>query len=154
MTYLTDSPVVRPSGWARAAATLFAAAAMFQIVLVAGAPVGRFAWGGQHPGTLPPGLRVASIGSAMLLAGAAVLLARPRLHRRGRVRLLIGLIGLGVVSAALNGASSSAGERAVGVPFALALVTLLVLALRAEQAGHRLPGHGERTGSSQDQGRQ
>ncbi|HET9880007.1 MAG TPA: hypothetical protein VFQ81_11990 [Candidatus Limnocylindria bacterium] len=39
---------------------LLAVIAMFQLALAAGAPLGAMAWGGGHPGVLPPRLRVAS----------------------------------------------------------------------------------------------
>ena len=42
------------------AATLLAVIAIFQIALALGAPWGSAAWGGQHPGVLPPRLRRSS----------------------------------------------------------------------------------------------
>lgn len=38
----------------------------FQVALVFGAPLGRFAWGGQHKGVLPRKLRIASIFSIVI----------------------------------------------------------------------------------------
>ena len=56
---------------------LIAVVAVFQLGLVAGAPWGAAAWGGTHPGTLPPRLRAASAGSVVILAVMAwILLAR------------------------------------------------------------------------------
>ena len=49
------------------AASLIAVVALFQLALVFGAPWGQAAWGGQNPGRLPARLRVASLGSAVLL---------------------------------------------------------------------------------------
>lgn len=54
----------------------------FQIALAAGAPLGRFAWGGQHPEKLPRNLRIGSAISCLVHAafiavalGAAGLIA-------------------------------------------------------------------------------
>lgn len=49
------------------AASLMAIVALFQLALVFGAPWGQAAWGGQNPGPLPTRLRIASLGSALLL---------------------------------------------------------------------------------------
>jgi hypothetical protein len=45
---------------AAVAAAGFAAIAVFELLLAAGAPMGSAAWGGAHPGRLPSELRVAS----------------------------------------------------------------------------------------------
>ena len=55
------------------ALTLLAALAVFQGLLVAGQPLGRFAWGGQHE-VLPPNLRIGSAVSIALYAAFAVLI--------------------------------------------------------------------------------
>ena len=55
------------------ALTLLAALAVFQGLLVAGQPLGRFAWGGQHE-VLPPNLRIGSAVSIGLYAAFAVLI--------------------------------------------------------------------------------
>ncbi len=49
----------------------------FQIALAAGAPLGAAAWGGRHPGVLPPRLRIASafVGLVVYPLMAAVVLA-------------------------------------------------------------------------------
>ena len=44
---------------------LLAALTAFQLLLILGAPLGRFAWGGQHE-VLPRGLRVGSAFSIVL----------------------------------------------------------------------------------------
>jgi len=44
---------------------LLAALAVFQVALIAGAPLGHFAWGGQHR-VLPAKLRVGSVVSIVL----------------------------------------------------------------------------------------
>lgn len=48
---------------------------LFQIGLALGAPWGAAAWGGQNPGRLPSGLRIASAVSALVLALLAWILA-------------------------------------------------------------------------------
>ncbi|MEW9873186.1 hypothetical protein [Arthrobacter sp. HS15c] len=53
-----------------AACALLAALAVFQAALIAGAPLGRFAWGGQHD-VLPAKLR---IGSATSMTPTVVVL--------------------------------------------------------------------------------
>ena len=50
-----------------AACTILAALAVFQAALIAGAPIGGFAWGGQHE-VLPPRLRIGSAVSIVLYA--------------------------------------------------------------------------------------
>ena len=48
---------------------------LFQLALAFGAPWGRFAWGGQYPGTLPAGYRIASAFSVLVygfIAGLAL----------------------------------------------------------------------------------
>lgn len=48
--------------------------AVFQLVLIAGAPLGRFAWGGQHV-VLPPRLRIGSAVSIIIYAFIALIVA-------------------------------------------------------------------------------
>jgi hypothetical protein len=55
------------------AALLIGIVVVFQVALVAGAPWGAAAWGGQHPGRLPGRLRVASAISAIVLVALAFL---------------------------------------------------------------------------------
>ncbi len=113
---------------------LLAALAVFQVALICGAPLGRFAWGGQHV-VLPPRLRVGSVVSVVLYALFAVLI----LQGAGAVDLLPeGLAGVGLwvltgylaLGVALNAISRSRPERLVMTPVALALLAVcLVLAL-------------------------
>jgi hypothetical protein len=67
-----------PSRRAGAAAAVgFAGIAAYQVALALGAPFGSAAWGGAHPGTLPPGLRVASdVGAALRGFAALIILQR------------------------------------------------------------------------------
>ena len=108
--------------------------AVFQLFLVAGAPLGRFAWGGQHT-VLPTGLRIGSVVSVAIYAAVALLMLQAAgvidVLPEGLVVVamwvLTGYFALGV---ALNLASRSRPERMVMTPVALVLaVCCLVLAL-------------------------
>jgi hypothetical protein len=114
---------------------LLAALAIFQGMLIAGAPLGRMAWGGQHR-VLPARLR---IGSAVSIAVYAVF-ADAALAKAGLVPPLVSetftsisvwvltaYFALGVV---MNGISRSKPERLIMTPTALVLAALyLVLSL-------------------------
>ncbi|GAB3306927.1 hypothetical protein GCM10027451_14690 [Geodermatophilus aquaeductus] len=113
---------------------VLAALAVFQLALVGGAPLGRFAWGGQHD-VLPARLRVGSVVSIAIYGVVAVVLLQAagayRALPRGLVDVgiwvLTGYFALGV---ALNAISRSRPERLVMTPVALVLaVVCLVLAL-------------------------
>jgi hypothetical protein len=59
---------------------LFAAMAVFQATLAAGAPLGAHVLGGRYSDTLPPRLRAFSgIAAILLLSFAGVMLARARI---------------------------------------------------------------------------
>ncbi|MGY1729152.1 hypothetical protein ACI79J_19505 [Geodermatophilus sp. SYSU D01062] len=113
---------------------LLAALAVLQLALAGGAPLGRFAWGGQHV-VLPPRLRVGSVLSIGVYAVVALLV----LQAAGAVDLLPGglvevgmwvLTGYFALGVVLNALSRSRPERLVMTPVALALaVVCLVLAL-------------------------
>ncbi|KGN40529.1 hypothetical protein [Knoellia aerolata] len=105
--------------------------ALFQLALALGAPLGRFAWGGQHR-VLPTGLRV---GSALGIA-TYVLIAVLALDRTGAVDVLpdrFSRVGMWVVLAyfvlgiGLNAASRSESERRVMVPVTVVLAALSLL---------------------------
>ena len=118
-----------------AACTILAALAVFQVALIAGAPIGRFAWGGQHQ-ILPPRLRVGSVVSIVLYAAFALaILERTSLvtvfGSIGFVQMacwvLFGYFTLGIV---MNSISRSKPERNTMVPVSLVLAVLvLVVAL-------------------------
>lgn len=105
---------------------------VFQIALAAGAPWGRFAWGGQHTGVLPVGYRIGSAVS-LLVYGFIALLA---LDCAGLLRLFppgfsqvgmwvaFGLLALGVL---MNAISRSKHERLTATPVALVLAVLALL---------------------------
>ena len=118
------------------AAVGFLAIALFQAALALGAPLGTAAWGGTHPGALPPKLRVASaFACSFWLFAALVVLERggseivslpPTLARWGTWVLVV-LLPIGAI---MNFASASRWERFVWGPIALVLAGLcLVVAL-------------------------
>jgi hypothetical protein len=104
-------------------------------MLIAGQPLGRFAWGGQHT-VLPTGLRVGSAVSIALYAAFAVLIlcaagaltVLPAGFVDVAMWILSGYFALGI---ALNAISRSRPERLVMTPVVLVLAAVcLVLALR------------------------
>lgn len=117
------------------ALTLLAGLIIFQIALAAGAPLGRFAWGGKFDGVLPAKLRVASLVAALLLLLFGIFVA----HKPGWVSLLdsaIVTIGLWIIFAQLvlntlgNLASKSPAERKTMAPISgILVVCILLLAL-------------------------
>jgi hypothetical protein len=116
-------------------AVLLAALAVFQASLVAGAPWGRLAWGGQHV-VLPTNLRVGSAVSIALYGLFAVFM----LQAAGAVEVLPrGLVDVGIwvlagyfiLGVVMNAVSRSRPERLVMTPVVLALAGVcLVLAVR------------------------
>ncbi|WP_091330050.1 hypothetical protein [Geodermatophilus ruber] len=105
------------------------ALAVFQAFLVLGAPLGRFAWGGQHR-VLPVALRIGSVVSIVIYALiAGVVLARADLVSPGVSEAILrtatwvvtGYFFLGI---GLNLASRSRPERAVMTPTVALLCAL------------------------------
>ena len=108
--------------------------AVLQVLLVSGAPLGRYAWGGQHV-VLPGRLRVGSAVSIALYALFALVIVQaaggvdvlPAGLVDVAVWVLVGYFALGVV---MNAVSRSRPERLVMTPAALALAgACAVLAL-------------------------
>ncbi|MFI6291397.1 hypothetical protein ACIBEJ_07395 [Nonomuraea sp. NPDC050790] len=107
---------------------------LFQLALAAGAPLGRFAWGGQHD-VLPPRLRAGSLVAIAIYA----LIALVALDRGGRISLLpdaVAVVAMWVVfgylvlATLLNALSRSKPERYAMTPVTIALAALsLPLAL-------------------------
>lgn len=107
----------------------------FQLALIAGAPIGHFAWGGQHR-VLPAKLRIGSVSSiAIYLLFAVFLLSKSGMWAiiTHQPTLAIGLwimtiyLFLGVL---LNGISRSRPERLTMTPVALVLaICFLIVAL-------------------------
>ena len=112
---------------------LMTALIIFQAALIAGAPLGRFAWGGQDR-VLPVQKRLGSATSiglylifAVLVverAGLATVLGWPGFVAIA-VWVLVGYFGLGII---LNGLSRSRAERWTMAPLSavLAVLTLVV----------------------------
>jgi hypothetical protein len=112
------------------ACVILAALAVFQAALIAGAPLGHFAWGGQHR-VLPRNLRIGSIVSIVLYAFFAAII----LQRAGVIAVLpapVADVGIWVVAAylalgiPLNAISRSLPERYTMTPVVIALFALVV----------------------------
>lgn len=109
--------------------------AVFQLLLIGGLPLGRFAWGGQHE-VLPTRLRIGSAVSIVLYALFALLvLERAQLTSLipsatfifVATWVLTGYFALGVL---MNGISRSKPERFLMTPVSLVLAGLcLVVAI-------------------------
>lgn len=104
---------------------------LFQIALIAGAPIGRYAWGGSHE-VLPTRLRVASAFSIILyvlfsglILAKAGLLSVPFSESATDVAMwiLTGYFFLGVL---MNGISRSKPERLLMTPVAAVLAVLFL----------------------------
>ncbi|KRE81022.1 hypothetical protein [Arthrobacter sp. Soil762] len=117
------------------ACVLLAALAVFQAALIEGAPLGRFAWGGQH-NILPTKLRIGSATSIILY----ILFAYVALAKAGMAAPLVNqgftdvfcwvLTAYFAVGIVLNGISRSKPERLVMTPTVVILTVLyLVLSL-------------------------
>ena len=112
------------------ACVLLGALAVFQALLAAGAPIGRFAWGGRHD-ALPTRLLAGSLLSLVIY----VLIGWVILARDGQASGGHGIIGVAtwaiagffLLGAAGNLASRSRSERLVMTPFAFALCALTVI---------------------------
>lgn len=106
----------------------------FQLALAAGAPWGVAAYGGQHRGVLPTGLRIASAVAAPVWTGVGLVLLRragvglwaplPDAWLPVAVWVVAGLL---VVSVVLNTITRSAVERAVALPAAVLLLAATVV---------------------------
>lgn len=113
----------------QSAAYIFAAVtaglALFQIALAAGAPMGRFAWGGAQA-RLPVALRIGSVVSLLIYSVCAAII----LDRAGLIDVVgddVSGIGAWVVAAffslgvVMNAISRSKPERFTMTPVALVL---------------------------------
>lgn len=121
--------------FAYVACFILAMLTLFQLALICGAPLGRYAWGGTHT-VLPTKLRAGSVISIVLYVVFAVII----LSKAGLTDIIaiesIKNVGIWVLTAyfslgvMMNGISRSKGERAVMTPVALALaVCCLLLAM-------------------------
>ena len=117
---------------ARATGALLAVQVVFQACLAAGAPWGRFAYGGQHEGRLPVRFRRASAVAAPVYAAAAVAVASEAGPARRRRPALMGVAAFMALGTVLNGISRAPGERLLWTPFC-ALTGALAWAARPER---------------------
>ncbi|QAY72039.1 hypothetical protein ET445_00535 [Agromyces protaetiae] len=110
---------------------ILALLAVFQLALVFGAPLGRFAWGGQHR-VLPAKLRVGSFVSILVYAAIA-LLALDRVGAIDVVPDLVSTVGMWVVfgyfvlGILMNAISRSKPERYTMTPVVTVLAVLSLL---------------------------
>lgn len=102
---------------------------VFQLLLIVGFPIGRFAWGGSHD-VLPTKLRISSVVSILLYSiFALVILEKAQLIRlinnesfiHTSMWVFTVYFFIGVL---MNGASRSKPERMVMTPVALVLAIL------------------------------
>ena len=110
---------------------ILAALAVFQGLLIAGRPLGEYAWGGQHR-VLPRRLRIGSVVSIVLYALFAVV----ALAKAGVLQLLPGtpvvdiamwvIAGYLVLGVPLNAISLSRKERSVMTPVVLVLAGIAI----------------------------
>ncbi len=107
------------------ACAALAGLAVFQGLLIAGAPLGRFAWGGQHA-VLPQKLRT----SSTIALGLYALFAFVALDRSGLISVLPDIVSVvagwvlavyGVLAIGLNVMSRSLPERLAMTPVAVVL---------------------------------
>jgi hypothetical protein len=114
--------------FALALTVILAALAIFQLALALGAPLGRFAWGGQHE-VLPARLRVGSL-IAIVIYAVIVVIAYGRLDAIDVLPLAFATVAMWVVFAyfligiAMNAVSRSRPERFVMVPVTIVLTVL------------------------------
>lgn len=113
------------------ACAVLAGLAAFQAALIAGAPLGHFAWGGQQR-VLPRKLRIGSAVAIVIYALFAVLL----LQKAGVIALLPGpVVEVGlwaqfaylVLGIGANAISRSRAERLTMTPVCLMLATLVLI---------------------------
>lgn len=124
-----------PALSALTAVCILAALSVFQIALIAGAPIAKYAWGGSHD-ILPTRLRVSSAISIFLyLTFAVFILSKSNIVNvinnpaivNGGIWVITGYFILGV---ALNALSRSKAERSVMTPVALVLaIAYLIVSL-------------------------
>jgi hypothetical protein len=110
---------------------ILAVLAVFQLALALGAPLGRFAWGGQHR-VLPTKLRIGSLVSIVIYAVIALL----ALDRSGAIDVVpdgVSTVGMWIVFAyfvlgiPLNAISRSKPERYTMTPIVTVLAALSLL---------------------------
>jgi hypothetical protein len=106
---------------------------LFQLLLVAGLPLGRAAWGGGNE-VLPAGYRIASAGS-IVIYGLMLWVARRRISKPDNKGFFIGawiIFGYSCIGVILNSITSSPVEH-VWVPVNLILAWLFFLLARGRR---------------------
>jgi hypothetical protein len=112
------------------ACAILAALAVLQLALIAGAPLGRFAWGGQDQ--VLPSRRKAGSAISVVLYAIFVLVILQSVDVIAVFPAAIAQVATWVVAAVffasfvMNGISRSPSERAVMAPVSLALAALCV----------------------------
>lgn len=100
---------------------------LFQIALIAGAPMGEYAFGGQNPGKLPTKFRIGSVFTLAIYVGIighmlAQLGILPKMLPAGlNSAANWAIFGLNLLSLVMNAISRSKKERDMWVPVALLL---------------------------------
>ena len=122
---------MRPVPFALALTVVLGLLAVFQLALILGAPLGRFAWGGQHR-VLPARLRIGSAVSILVYAfialiawdrvGAIDVFGEPFSEIAMWVIFAYFVLGIG-----MNAISRSKAERATMVPVSIVLAALSFL---------------------------
>jgi hypothetical protein len=116
---------------------LLAIVTVFQLGLAFGAPWGRAAWGGRHPGVLPSGLRISSGIAALFvypliaifILASADSVEADWLPGQGKVGMWV-LAGFFTLGALANLASRSKVERIWGPISLIVAVCCAVIAVR------------------------
>lgn len=113
------------------ASVILAALALFQLSLALGAPIGRFAWGGQYT-VLPTRLRIASAVSILMYAFfAGVILTKvgvvSLMGAEATQIIMWVLVGYFLLGILMNAISRSKSERALMTPTAAVLAVLFWL---------------------------
>jgi hypothetical protein len=109
------------------------AIALFQLAIVLGAPVGEYAYGGQHEGVLPTRFRIASVVSILvMLAIAGHYLAQigvfsPVLDQDGNAIANWGFVGFFALAALMNNITKSEKEKRVFGSITLAMLLSAIL---------------------------
>ena len=116
---------------AYSACLLLLGLSVFQVLLAAGLPWGRFAWGGQHR-VLPRRLRIGSILAVLTYAGIALVILDAAglisvLPERVSAILIWVTAGYFLLGVGMNLISRSRPERITMTPVAVLLCVLTIL---------------------------
>ncbi|MGD9140147.1 MAG: hypothetical protein PVJ42_01265 [bacterium] len=122
------------------AAVVLALLIIFQVLLAAGLPMGRAAWGGEHR-VLPANLRIGSLLAIVILGFAVfVVLASAGLIATGSrsraVRVIAWIFaGYFCLNILMNLVSRSPPERYIMTPVATVVAVCFILVARSQTAG-------------------